>query len=1012
MPRTDSPTPLIPADRPPSAHCHTWRVRLPDGADAVRMARVLDDAARAWWGEAADRSPRLWAERVPAACDSPTAHRRLDSETHRSLRVEGPMLRAVLLQYADGPADLVLAAHRANLDALSLRQVADVLTGRAPHDRFTFDEAGHPPVADTETLKRWREADYSGRVEWAAGDDAAGDSTGTVTVAIRGSADARAAVAVAAGLVLGRYANQENPVLGALAPLPRAEGTLGAFETGVLLALDLSGMRSTNELVAEAARILDGHGGRCDSRHYAELCAEAGGRVVAGLLYDGLTAEGGAYLPCHTAPFPLTLAPVRTGDGGLRLEVRHRLAEVDEESARRFARHVARAYEQLVDAHDDLIPADVELLDEPERRQVVALGRPARPLDWRPERIDEVFAARAADRPDAVALTCEGRSLTYAELDERAGRYAAALRAEGVRAGERVGICLDRSLDLVVTMLAVLKADAVYVPMDPAYPADRLAFTAQDAALRVVVARADFPGGEHVRVVPPERLAAHDGSVNDGQASGSEGRRGPEGAAYVIYTSGSTGRPKGVVVPHRNVVALLSATRDDFALGPGDTWTLFHSSAFDFSVWEIWGPLLTGARLVVVPYWVSRSPEEFHQLLVREQVTVLNQTPSAFAQLMEADRRRAERLAVRLVVFGGEPLDARPLRDWLDRYPESRCRLVNMFGITETTVHVTAQTVTRREAMAGSRSVGHALPGWHLYVLDERGRPLPCGVPGEIYVGGEGVALEYLGRPELTAQRFVPDPFTGGRMYRSGDRGRLLPDGRLEHLGRLDTQVKIRGFRIELDEIRNVLLDDPSVTAAAVVLGGDPAGDAAGVRIDAYVVLDGVLDGGDTAAVRLRASKVLPEYMLPTTVTALAALPLTANGKLDVRELPAPAAGPVRTPARDVPAAQAPGSPGGGEEHAGLAGPEGREGPVGPEDRGNSAGDLAAVLAVVWESVLGVPVGLDDNFFELGGNSLYAMRMAASMRDRGLPALPMRELYLNPTVRGLAQVLDGGPAHE
>jgi acyl-coenzyme A synthetase/AMP-(fatty) acid ligase len=419
-----------------------------------------------------------------------------------------------------------------------------------------------------------------------------------------------------------------------------------------------------------------------------------------------------------------------------------------------------------------------------------------------------------------------------------------------------------------------------------------------------------------------------------------------------------------VVVPHRNVVALLAATADDFGLGRGDTWTNFHSSAFDFSVWEIWGALLTGARLVVVPYWVSRSPDEFHELLVRERVTVLNQTPSAFAQLMAADRRRTERLAARLVVFGGEPLDARPLRDWFDRYPEDCCRLVNMYGITETTVHVTAQTVTRREAMAGSRSVGRALPGWHVYVLDERGRLVPCGVPGEIYVGGVGVALEYLDRPELPAQRFLPDPFAAGRMYRSGDRGRLRPDGRLEHLGRLDTQVKVRGFRVELDEIRRVLLDDASVAAAAVVLRAGPAGDAAGARLDAYVVLA----GGDLAAVRRRAAKVLPDYMLPTTITALPALPLTANGKLDVPGLPEPApasAAPVRLPASDV----------------------------------------AETLAAIWESVLGVPVGADDNFFDLGGNSLLAMRLVAAMREGGLPAPPMRELYLHPTVSGLAGVL-------
>jgi acyl-coenzyme A synthetase/AMP-(fatty) acid ligase len=424
-----------------------------------------------------------------------------------------------------------------------------------------------------------------------------------------------------------------------------------------------------------------------------------------------------------------------------------------------------------------------------------------------------------------------------------------------------------------------------------------------------------------------------------------------------------------VVVPHRNVLALLAATSGDFGFGPDDTWTLFHSVAFDFSVWEIWGALLTGGHLVVVPYWVSRSPAEFRALLASRQVTVLNQTPSAFTQLVAADQAQRTPLPLRLVVFGGEALDPGSLRGWFDRYPETQCRLVNMFGITETTVHVTAQTITRRESLSRSRSVGPALPGWHLYVLDERGRPLPVGVPGEIHVGGEGVASGYLGRPDLTAQRFLPDPFTGGRMYRSGDRGRLLGDGRLEHLGRLDNQVKIRGFRIELDEIRGVLRDCPSVRDAAVVLGGRSAGDTAALRIDAYVVLGETT----TSMVRQQASKVLPDYMMPATITAVPALSLTANGKLDTTRLPDPKL-----------------------DHGDT---------VTSSPASATIDDFDLALLEIWEAVLGKSVGPDDTFFNLGGNSLYAVRLDAAMQERGLPPLSLRELYLNPTVRGLASVL-------
>ncbi|MGF1426689.1 non-ribosomal peptide synthetase [Kitasatospora sp. LaBMicrA B282] len=975
-----SRSPLLPADAVRSAHTHAWRVALPAGAAADRLATTLADAARFWWGaDFPDRLPRLWSEEVPAAAASPVAQRRLHAELHRTPGDDdGPLLRAVLLRYADGGADLVLAAHRGVLDATSLRNIAEVLLGRAPHDHFRPQAAARPGQLPADPVPAGSEPGR--RMEWATGDAAAGDRTGVVTVPLAGGpADPLAVLAVAVGLVLGRYEGRPTPAVGALIEAPeRPAHALGAFDSVRQLTVDLSGSTGTAALVAEAGRQLRGA-----AAHDEDDRPPAG--IIARLPLPADESDRcGTHLPFQRAPFPLTVVPVHGPDGALAVELHHRLREVDEESARRFAGHLARAYRQLGAADPAAVPADVELLDAAERAQVLALGRPAEVPHPKPDRIEAVFAARVRERPDAVALTHGDEVLTYTELDRRAERIAAGLRAHGLRPGDRVGICLERSPDLVVTMLAVLKADGTYVPMDPAYPTDRLAHTADDAGLRLVVTtRADFPTTAPARTVRPGDLASSGDPASNGDPASAGGPgvhppaalRGPGAAAYVIYTSGSTGRPKGVAVPHRNVVALLAATREDFRLGPEDTWTLFHSSAFDFSVWEIWGPLLTGGRLVVVPYWTSRSPEEFRELLATERVTVLNQTPAAFAQLLAAERRCADRLAVRLVVFGGEPLDPRGLADWLDRYPESRCRLVNMFGITETTVHVTAQTVRRREVMTGSRSVGRPLPGWYLYVLDERGRPVPCGAPGEIHVGGEGVALGYLNRPGLTAERFVPDPFTGGRMYRSGDRGRLRPDGRLEHLGRLDSQVKVRGFRIELDEIRHVLLDDPAVGSAAVVLGGAAGGDAAEVRLDAYVVL---VDG-DPAAVRRRAAKVLPDHMLPTTVTALAALPLTANGKLDRTRLPAPSPTLAGTTESSV------GAP-----------------PAAEPDRAPTA-DPAAILIEVWQSVLGVPVGPDDNFFELGGNSLYAVKVAAALRERGLASVPQRDLYLNPTANRLAR---------
>ncbi|WP_055690902.1 non-ribosomal peptide synthetase [Streptomyces prasinus] len=882
--------------------CHAVRVRLSGSVATAEPAARL--AAVGPW--------RLWVEETAVGSDEPAAHRLRAAELNRPTA----SVRCVLLRHRDGVADLVVVADRAVLDPDGLARLVEVLATGA---EGPLPAPSARPVAPPSAAPA---------PDWGGG--TRGDTSWGTHALDLPSGPASTDILAALALTLHRYAGH-----GATGDVAVATDRRGALRIEFPAGSPVSALRSAEPAPTDSP-------------------------VVAGVVEP--TADGAPFhlgvpadhLPCLAPPFPLTLALLPRPTGGTRLWAAYRRSHFSAGIVEAFLRHLAHVLGQFADAVPDTPVDDIELLDAAERERVVLLGRPAGPPPGAPERITDALARVTAATPDAPAVGDGTSVLTYRELDEQAARTARGLVARGVAPGDRVGICLERTTELVVAMLAVLKAGAAYVPTDPAYPADRLAHTARDAGLDVVITRlAEYPADAGTPVTPDELIAAAE------QGGELPGDGGPDDPAYVIYTSGSTGRPKGVVVPHRNVVALIDATREEYGLGPDDVWSLFHSGAFDFSVWEMWGCLLTGGRLVVVPYLVSREPDEFRDLLLRERVTVLSQTPSAFSQFLETDHAP---LAVRLVVFGGEPLDARMLLRWFDRHPEDECRVVNMFGITETTVHVTAQTLTRELALAGSKSVGPALPGWRLYVTDVRGRLVPPGVTGEIRVGGAGVALGYLGQPDLTAARFTPDPHAEGRRYHSGDLGRLRPDGTLEHLGRIDSQVKIRGFRIELDEIRSVLLEDPEVHAAAVVVRRDDPADPATAHLDAYVVPAGL----DPAGVRKRAATVLPAYMLPATLTALDALPLTTNGKLDAERLPEPARTAPATPA-----------------------------PVGTEG-------TAAVLQEIWSDVLGTRVGLDDDFFELGGNSLLAVRISAVLRSRGLPAVPLRDLFRTPTIRALA----------
>jgi len=559
-----------------------------------------------------------------------------------------------------------------------------------------------------------------------------------------------------------------------------------------------------------------------------------------------------------------------------------------------------------------------------------------------------LFAEVAGRTPEATALVDGSDRLSYAELQDRAARLAGALVERGVVPGDRVAIAVPRSAAMLVAVLGVLRAGATYVPLDVTAPAERLAMILDDSGARCAVttsaARGLVAGAETIvlddcdsaAAIPPVPVPAAQ-------------------PAYVIYTSGSTGRPKGVEVPHSAVLDLLAAADRHYDFNGADAWSLFHSVAFDVSVFEMWGAFAHGARLVVADQDTVRSPEAFWALLERERVTVLSQTPSAFDQLLEAEPAGAG-TALRYVVFAGEALETRRLRPWYARHPEDAPRLVNMYGITETCVHTTFRELRAVDAEAGVSPVGGPLPGLEVLLFDRYLRPVLPGVVGELYVRGGQLAQGYLGRPGLTAGRFVADPAgTGGRLYRSGDLARWSPDGELEFTGRADDQVKIRGFRVEPGEVEAALLAVPGVTRAVVVARPGRAG----TELVAYVVAR-----ADGATIRAELGSALPGYMVPAAVVVLDAIPLTLNGKLDRRALPEPDLGGAgREPA--TPAEQA--------------------------------------VATAFRRVLGLErVGVDDSFFALGGHSLLALRLAHGIAAELGTQVSVRDVFEHPTVAGLA----------
>jgi len=584
--------------------------------------------------------------------------------------------------------------------------------------------------------------------------------------------------------------------------------------------------------------------------------------------------------------------------------------------------------------------------------------------------IHEIFEEQEQHHADRVAVI--GKSshqeanlpdyritiqLTYRELNENAESIASLLKKNGVIQDTIVGITASRTLEMVAGILGILKTGGAYLPIDPDYPQERIDFMLKESGAKIrltlneLYKLVDSPSSLSVSFVPSvAKIPSPATSL-----------------AYVIYTSGSTGRPKGVMITHRNVIRLLINNDLQFSFGIQDVWTMFHSPCFDFSVWEMYGALLFGGKLLLISKSISRDTREFFQVLKNYQVTVLNQTPSAFYALMNEESSLEETpLNIRYIIFGGEALSPGKIRDWHVRYPLTR--LINMYGITETTVHVTFKEITDKEIKVNIGNIGKPIPTLFVYILDNRLEPVPVGAPGELFVGGAGLARGYLNQPLLTAERFINNPYKSGtRLYKSGDLARYLNTGEIEYLGRLDTQVQLRGFRVELGEIENQLMSCSGVKEAVVNVWEDEIGD---MFLCAYIVRTPVAQGNelDREGLRTTLLQVLPGYMIPAFFIPLEQIPLTVNGKIDRKALPAPRI-------------------------------EGKKDYIAPRD------EIEQKLVEIWSDILEIDkqkISIDSNFFHMGGHSLKATMLVSRIHKELNINVPLAEIFKAPQVQGQA----------
>ncbi|WP_406447704.1 amino acid adenylation domain-containing protein [Streptomyces sp. NBC_00876] len=904
----------------------------------------------------------------------------------------GPLMRYTLIRGGSGRDVLVQTVHHIIADGWSVPPMLRTLLAEYHRPGTAYRIGGFPDYVhwlagrdDDESDRVWRDelAGLPGPSLVAEGHtpsdrfaDTAVEPADDIDAAAR-TAGVPLSVAVhsAWALTLGGILHGTDVVFGSTvsgrdADVPGIEDMVGLFINTVPVRARWTGTTTAGDLLASVrehrstvlahqhvslARIgrQTGADARFDTLVVFDVATDVAALRGPGddLVVTGIVNEGAPH-------YPLTLVVERALDGRPRFNLIYDGELLREASAEAIVGTFTRILTSLLTRPDALV---AELAAEDGRR----------PAAVTPTTLGALFDAAAHRDPAAVAVThcaLDGttRSMAYGELAAAKDELAAALRAAGAGPGRRVAVAVPRSPEQIVALIAIVSAGGAYVPLDLAYPDERLEYILADSAPQAVLVspeqRDRFTGlltraGVRARVlVLGEDMPQPDGPAPAGPLSVA----GPDDPAYVIYTSGSTGRPKGVVVPHSAVVTLLANTRPDMEFGPHDVWVQFHSYSFDFAVWELWGALVHGGELLVPEYGLTRSPVDFHRLVRERGVSVLNQTPSAFYRFIEADRHAGEPVtALRRIIFGGEALDPARLRGWVERYGTGSPELVNMYGITETTVHVTHRVLTDEDfgAGAGASPIGGPIPGLDTYLLDDRLRPVPPGRVGAIYVAGDQVSLGYLGRPGLTAGRFVANPFAGdgSRMYHTGDLALRTLDGELEFAGRADDQVQLKGFRIELGEVESAIRELDGVVDVAVT-----AADS-GDHLVAHIV--GVVPGELTG---LLAAK-LPVHMVPGQVRYTDALPLTVNGKLDRKALTACATQPV------VPGAA-------------------------------TGSALTALTGIFAGTLPGSAVDEDTDFFMAGGDSILAITVVNRARALGLAIAP-RDVFLFKTPRALAEQL-------